>query len=142
MYSDDNTIRIWSMDRDRAMKQRTETYAMDEYEISDGEEEEVDGDGGGVAGVGGKAAVCSRKRKHIYANDGSSANRSFYPTANGQQSSHYSNNNNNNKRPRDRQEHESSSSSSSWSTSSSQPGVQSSIFRYLQRSRSPSQETP
>ena len=44
MYSDDNTIRIWSMDRDRAMKQRTETYAMDEYEISDGEEEEDEPD--------------------------------------------------------------------------------------------------
>ena len=120
------------------MKQRTETYAMDEYEISDGEEEEMDGGRGGEQAGDGKEVPGSRKRKHFYANDGSSANRCFYPAASGQQSGHY--NNNNNKRSRDRQEHE--SSSSSWSTSSSQPGVQSSIFRYLQRSPSPSQETP
>jgi WD40 repeat protein len=106
--SDDNTVRVWSMNRDESLKRRKDTY-----------EDRVDG--------------MNNNSSSRWSNNYGSRGNSFKSIQTRKRRNEDGGTCGSNKR-RQRDEHE----ASSWS--SSQPGVQSSIFRYLERSPSPSNE--
>jgi len=124
--SDDNTIRVWRMNRAHGrMRKRGETYYSEDDD--DDEDDSSDSDEGNLSMLTASGKQRRRMRRPVGEQGRGNKRRS---SNNDPRSSHA------------KRQKEDGESSSSWSTSSSQPGVQSSIFRYLQRTNSPNTESP